>query len=84
MPNSPKKPRAVAAMWTFTQVAVVTDEGTLTGWNIPMTMKHSPATRADKPAKRMSVDGVIFILLSLIVNFPLVFILFVSFFEPLR
>jgi hypothetical protein len=31
-----------------------------------MTMKHSPAIMADKPAKRMRVDVVIFILFSLI------------------
>jgi hypothetical protein len=48
-------------------VAVVTDAGTLTGWNIPMTMKHSPAIMADKPAKRISVDVVIFGLLFLLV-----------------
>jgi hypothetical protein len=55
-------------------LAVVTDAGTFTGWNIPMTRKHSPATMADKPAKRMRVDVVIFVLLSLIEIFPLVFI----------
>jgi hypothetical protein len=74
MPNSPKKPMATAKMWTFTQAAVVTDEGTLTGWNIPITVQHSPATVADKPAKRMRVDVVTFVLLSLIEFFPLVFI----------
>src|SRR5688572_4689026 len=74
MPNSPKKPMATAKMWTFTQVAVVTDEGTLSGWNIPTTMKHSPATMADKPAQRMRVDVFIFVLFSLIAIFPLVFI----------
>ncbi|HEY3473752.1 MAG TPA: hypothetical protein VGK56_04030, partial [Anaerolineales bacterium] len=74
MPNNPKKPIAVAKMWTFIQVAVVTDEGTLRGWNIPMTRKHSPATMADKPAKRMRVDVVIFVLFSLSKVFPLVFI----------
>ena len=61
-------------MWTFTQLAVVTEESTLTGWNIPMTMKHNPAAMADKPAQRMSVAVVIFGLLSLIELLPLVFI----------
>ena len=74
MPNSPKKPRAVAKIWTFTQLAVVTEESSLTGWNSPMMMKHSPAAMADKPAQRMSVAVVIFGLLSLIEVLPVVFI----------
>jgi hypothetical protein len=61
-------------MWTLTQMAVVTDARTFTGWNIPMMMKHSPATMADTPAKRMRVDAVIGVLFALIEVFPLVFI----------
>jgi hypothetical protein len=79
MPNNPKKPRAKAAMWTFTQAAVVTEAGTFTGWNIPMMMKHSPATTADKPAKRMRVDEVMMGLLSVLDVFPLAFICFSPF-----
>jgi hypothetical protein len=45
-----------------------------------MTMKHSPAIMADKPAQRMSVDLVIFVLLSLIEILPVVFILYFSLF----
>jgi hypothetical protein len=79
MPNNPKKPRAVANTWTFTQVAS-TDEGSFTGWNIPMTRKHSPVTMADTPARRIRVAAVIFGLLSLLEIFPFVFI-FLSPFE---
>ena len=43
-----------------------------------MTM-HSPASIADKPASRMRVDAVIFVLLSLIEFFPLAFIYFSPF-----
>jgi hypothetical protein len=50
-----------------------------TGWNIPMTMKHSPATMADKPAKRMRVDAVIFVLFPLIAVCLLILICFSPF-----
>lgn len=39
-----------------------------------MTRKHSPATMADKPARRMRVDAVTLALFSLIEVFPWVFI----------
>jgi hypothetical protein len=55
-------------------VALVTEERTFTGWNIPITRKHTPANMADKPAKRMRVDVVIFILFFLIAVWLLVFI----------
>jgi hypothetical protein len=53
---------------------VVTEDEIFKGWNIPMTMMLSPATMADKPARRMRVVVVIFGLLSLIDVFPLAFI----------
>src|SRR5690606_35918302 len=80
MPKGPKKPRAVATMWTFTQVVVVTDEGTFSGWNIPIMMKHSPANMAETPASRMRVGAVI-IALFFLIEFPLAFI-YLSPFEP--
>jgi hypothetical protein len=58
---------------------VVTEDGIFKGWNIPMMMMLSPVTMADKPAKRIRVDVVIFGLLSLIEIFPLVFIMYFSF-----
>src|SRR5215208_5912670 len=76
MPNNPKKPMAIATMWTFTQAAVVTAEGTFRGWYNPTMMNPSPDTRADKPAQRMRADedAVIFGLLSLPVDVLLIFI----------
>ncbi len=46
------------------------------GWNIPMMMMLSPATRADRPAKRMRVAAVIGALFSLFEILLLVFICF--------
>jgi hypothetical protein len=55
-----------------------------TGWNTPMTMKHTPAKMADKPAKCMRVDAVTFILFSLIAVWRWVFMgLFPSWFVVL-
>jgi len=43
---------------------VVTDERTSGGWIGWMPAKMSPATKAAKPLQRMTLDAVIFILLS--------------------
>jgi hypothetical protein len=55
---------ALAKEWTITHQVVVTDERTSGGWNSPTTTKKIPATIADRPAQRMRLDAVIFILLS--------------------
>ena len=58
---------------TIAHVLVVTDERTSGGWIGWMAMKMIPAAIADKPAQRMSFGVVIFILLSLIAVWRLVF-----------
>src|SRR5919112_447550 len=65
MPSRPNTDRARAKECTIAHRVVVTDERTLGGWSSPRTTKQIPATRADNPAQRMSLDAVIFILLPL-------------------
>jgi hypothetical protein len=55
---------AVEKMWTIAHRAVVTDERTSGGWSGWVTTKMIPAAIADKPAQRMRLGAVIFILLS--------------------
>jgi hypothetical protein len=55
---------AVEKMWTIAHRVVVTDERTSGGWIGWMPAKMIPATKAAKPLQRMSLDAVIFILLS--------------------
>jgi hypothetical protein len=51
-------------MWMIAHQVVVTDERTSGGWIGWMPAKMIPAAIADKPAQRMRLDAVIFILLS--------------------
>jgi hypothetical protein len=55
---------AVEKMWMIAHQVVVTDERTSGGWIGWMPAKMIPAAIADKPAQRMRLDAVIFILLS--------------------